>query len=115
MKYGTAVSISNPLFSFSLSITSSGTFLFTLHKARALEWLNITGDYDGIYYTIKGMEDVSTYPNLLIELVSRGWTEEEIRKICSENFLRVFEEIEKVSAQLKLETQPSLMNLSETN
>lgn len=80
-----------------------------------VDHIGIAGDYDGIYYTIKGMEDVSTYPNLLIELVSRGWTEEEIRKICSENFLRVFEEIEKVSAQLKLETQPSLMNLSETN
>jgi membrane dipeptidase len=80
-----------------------------------VDHIGIAGDYDGIYYTIKGMEDVSTYPNLLIELVNRGWTEEEIRKICSENFLRVFEEIEKVSAQLKLETQPSLMNLSETN
>lgn len=80
-----------------------------------VEHIGIAGDYDGIYYTIKGMEDVSTYPNLLIELVNRGWTEEEIRKICSENFLRVFEEIEKVSAQLKLETHPSLMNLSETN
>ena len=66
-----------------------------------VEHIGIAGDYDGIYYTIKGMEDVSTYPNLLIELVNRGWTEEEIRKICSENFLRVFEEIEKVSAQLK--------------
>ncbi|MFZ1288455.1 MAG: dipeptidase [Melioribacteraceae bacterium] len=79
-----------------------------------VDHIGISGDYDGIYYTIKGMEDVSTYPNLLIELVNRGWTEEEIRKICSENFLRVFENIEKVSANLKLETQPSLMNLSET-
>ena len=79
-----------------------------------VDHIGIAGDYDGIHYTIKGMEDVSTYPNLLIELINRGWTEEEIRKICSENFLRVFEDIEKVSAQLKSETLPSLMNLSET-
>ncbi len=79
-----------------------------------VDHIGIAGDFDGIQYTIKGMEDVSTYPNLLIELVNRGWTEEEIRKICSENFLRVFEDVEKVSAHLKLETQPSLMNLLET-
>ena len=79
-----------------------------------VDHIGIAGDYDGIQYTIKGMEYVSTYPNLLIELINCGWTEEEIGKICSENFLRVFEEIEKVSSRLKTETQPSLMNLSET-
>lgn len=79
-----------------------------------VDHIGIAGDYDGINYTIKGMEDVSTYPNLLIELINRGWTEDEIRKICSENFLRVFEDIEKISERLKLETLPSLMNLSET-
>lgn len=51
-----------------------------------VDHIGIAGDYDGIYYTIKGMEDVSTYPNLLIELVSRGWTEEEIRKYVQKIF-----------------------------
>lgn len=83
-------------------------------KLIGVDHIGIAGDYDGIHYTIKGLEDVSTYLNILIELTNRGWTEEEIRKICSENFLRVFENIEKVSAQLKLETQPSLVNFSET-
>jgi membrane dipeptidase len=74
-----------------------------------IDHIGIAGDYDGIQFTIKGMEDVSTYPNLLVELARRGWTEEELRKITSENFLRVFEEVEKVSAQLTMETKPSLM------
>jgi len=75
--------------------------------------IGIAGDYDGIHYTIKGLEDVSTYPNLLIELARRGWTEEELCKITSVNFLRVFEEVERISGQLKLKTKPSLMNFSE--
>ncbi|MEO6405403.1 MAG: dipeptidase [Ferruginibacter sp.] len=66
-------------------------------KLIGVDYIGIAGDYDGIEYTIKGMEDVSTYPKLLIELIRRGWTVSEIRKITSGNFLRVFEEVEKHS------------------
>jgi membrane dipeptidase len=66
-----------------------------IKKLIGVEYIGISGDYDGIEYTIKGMEDVSCYPKLLIELARRGWTVSEIKKITSENFLRVFEEVEK--------------------
>ncbi len=46
-------------------------------------------------YPIKGLEDVSCFPTLLIELARRGWTKTELKKITSENYLRVFAEIEK--------------------
>lgn len=59
--------------------------------------IGIGGDYDGIEYTIQGLEDVSCFPKLLTELAKRGWTETELRKITSENYLRVFAEIERVS------------------
>lgn len=64
-------------------------------KLIGVDYIGIAGDYDGIEYTIKGMEDIASYPKLLIELLRRGWTESEIKKITSENFLRVFEEVEK--------------------
>lgn len=66
-----------------------------------VDYIGIGGDYDGIDFTIQGMEDVSTYPKLLIELVRRGWTASELKKITSENFLRVFEEVEKIAKKLK--------------
>jgi len=66
-------------------------------KLIGVDHIGIAGDFDGIEYTIKGMEDISSYPKLLIELLRRGWTESEIKKITSENFLRVFEEVEKQS------------------
>jgi membrane dipeptidase len=69
-------------------------------KLIGVDYIGMAGDYDGIFYTIKGLEDVSTFPNLLIELSRRGWTESELKKITGENFLRVFEEVEKKSKEL---------------
>lgn len=63
-------------------------------KLIGVDYIGIGGDYDGIEYTINGMEDISSYPKLLTELIRRGWTESEIKKITGENFLRVFEEVE---------------------
>ena len=40
------------------------------------------------------MEDVSCFPNLTVELLRRGYSEKNIRKILGENFLRVLGEAE---------------------
>jgi membrane dipeptidase len=63
--------------------------------------IGIAGDFDGIQFTITGLENSSTYPNLLVELARRGWTAAELEKICSGNFFRVFEEVEAKSKLLK--------------
>lgn len=64
-------------------------------KLIGINHIGIGGDYDGLDYYIKGMEDVSCYPKLLAELARRGWTASELKKITSENYLRVFAEVEK--------------------
>ncbi len=51
--------------------------------------------------TPEGLEDVSKYPNLLAELLRRGFSEEDIRKICGENLLRVWSEVERVAVELQ--------------
>jgi len=79
-----------------------------IRKLIGVDYIGMAGDYDGISFTIKGLEDVSTYPNLLIELARRGWTEAELKKITGENFLRVFEEVEREALLLKQKTKPSL-------
>ena len=70
-------------------------------KLIGVDHIGMAGDYDGISFTIKGLENTSTYPNLLVELARRGWTEVEMKKITSENFLRVFEQVEKVAEKLQ--------------
>ncbi len=43
------------------------------------------------------MEDISKLPNLTYELLKRGYSEKDVRKILGENFLRAFAEAERVS------------------
>lgn len=78
-----------------------------------VDHIGIGGDFDGILYTIKGLDDVSGYPKLLTELAKRGWTEKDLRKITSENFLRVFEEVEAKAAALQKTIQPSSVKVVE--
>ena len=66
-----------------------------------VEHIGIAGDFDGISFTIEGLEDTSKYPALLTELARRGWTERELRLVTGENFLRVFETVERRSAELR--------------
>lgn len=44
-----------------------------------------------------GLEDVSTYPALVAELLARNWTETEVKAALAENLLRVFRKVEEVS------------------
>lgn len=71
-------------------------------KLIGVDHIGMAGDYDGIGFTIKGLENTSAYPNLLVELARRGWTETELKKIAGENFLRVFEEVEKKAQTYKV-------------
>ncbi|MEO5860381.1 MAG: dipeptidase [Pyrinomonadaceae bacterium] len=59
-----------------------------------VDHIGISGDYDGIEYTTDGLEDVSKFPDLLLELARRGWRKTELEKITGQNFLRVFERVE---------------------
>lgn len=43
-----------------------------------------------------GLEDVSKYPDLVAELLRRGWTDDEIKNALGRNLLRVFREVERV-------------------
>ena len=47
-----------------------------------------------------GLKDVSMYPNLIAELLSRGWSDAEIEKLCGANLLRVLARAEAVAREL---------------
>jgi membrane dipeptidase len=66
-----------------------------------IDHVGIGSDFDGISSGPTGLEDVSTYPKLIEELLSRGLSEDDIRKICGENLLRVWSDVEKVAAELQ--------------
>ena len=60
-----------------------------LAAVAGVDHVGIGSDYDGIDAVPVGLEDVSTYPAITVELLVRGWGEPEIRKILGENALRV--------------------------
>jgi membrane dipeptidase len=58
-------------------------------------------DFDGVGDTLPtGLKDASEYPNLIAELLKRGYSEEDIEKICYKNVFRVWREVEKVAQEL---------------
>ena len=72
-----------------------------------VDHIGIGGDYDGVSSLPTGLEDVSTYPDLFAELLKRGYSEEELRKIAGENMLRVMRGIETTAERLQQEREPS--------
>jgi len=65
-----------------------------------IDHVGISSDFDG-GGGIDGWNNAAETFNVTLELVRRGYTEEEIGKIWSGNLLRVMEEVERVSAQIQ--------------
>jgi membrane dipeptidase len=66
-------------------------------KVAGIDHVGIGADFDGAMDFPEGAQDVSMLPNITYELLKRGYSEQDIRKILGENFLRVFAEAERVS------------------
>ena len=66
-----------------------------------IDHVGLGSDYDGVGdSTPIDLEDVSKYPNLIAELQRREFSEEDIRKVCGENLMRVWSEVERIAAEL---------------
>ncbi|MFC7357217.1 dipeptidase [Jejudonia soesokkakensis] len=71
-----------------------------LVDAIGIEHVGISSDFDG-GGGIEGWSDASETENVTIELVKRGYTEEEISQLWSGNLLRVLDEVQNVAAEMK--------------
>lgn len=71
-------------------------------KLVGIEYVGLGSDFDGVGDNLpNGLKDVSCYPNLIYELLKKGYTEEDIRRICSDNFSRVWSDVEMVTLELR--------------
>ena len=84
-----------------------------IRKVAGVDHVGIGGDFDGIEDVILGLEDVSTYPQLFAELMRRGWSDADLRKLAGENVLRAFTEAERVSARLRASRAPSTRTIEQ--
>jgi len=78
-----------------------------------VDYIGIGSDYDGITTVPEGLEDVSKFPHLSAELLRRGYSEEDLKKIAGLNVLRVMRENERVAEKLREERQPSQASIEE--
>ena len=63
-------------------------------KLAGIDHVGIGSDFDGVGNSLPtGLKDVGDYPNLIAELLSRGYKEADIEKICSGNIFRVWEKV----------------------
>jgi membrane dipeptidase len=75
-------------------------------KLVGIEHVGLGSDFDGVGGNLPvSLKDVSCYPNLIYELLKKNYTEEDIKKICSDNFLRVWSDTERTALELQLRKQ----------
>ncbi|HUG43257.1 MAG TPA: dipeptidase [Acidobacteriota bacterium] len=75
-------------------------------KLVGIDHVCLGSDFDGVGDSLPyGLKDVSEYPNLFYELLKLDYSENEIEKIASTNVFRVWEEVERVSARLRMSVE----------
>jgi membrane dipeptidase len=61
-------------------------------KIAGINHVGLGSDFDGVGNSLPtGLKDVADYPNLIAELLKRGYSESDIEKLCSGNIFRVWE------------------------
>ena len=84
-----------------------------IRKVAGIDHIGFGGDFDGITDVVQGLEDVSKYPDLTAELLKRGYSEADVKKIIGQNVLRVMRQAEKVAAGLQKTRQPSTATIEQ--
>ncbi|GAB2872816.1 dipeptidase [Streptomyces deserti] len=78
-----------------------------MREVAGIDHLGIGGDYDGTAFTPDGLDDVSGYPNLIAELLDRGWSRSDLTKLTWRNAVRVLGAAEDVARELQATRPPS--------
>jgi len=78
-------------------------------KVAGIDHVGLGSDFDGVPFTAlpEGMEDISKLPNITYELMKRGYSDGDIRKVLGENFLRVMAEVERTASLMQAESRVS--------
>ncbi len=84
-----------------------------VRKVAGVDHVGIGSDFDGIENVPVGLEDVSTFPALFAELIRRGWSDGDLRKLAGDNLQRVLRATEATAARLQRERPPSTRTIEE--
>ncbi|MFF9365059.1 dipeptidase [Streptomyces griseoluteus] len=81
------------------TVSTVADHLDHMREVAGIDHLGIGGDYDGTAFTPDGLHDVSGYPNLVAELLERGWSKPDLAKLTWRNAVRVLGAAEDVARE----------------
>ncbi|KAF2356086.1 Renal dipeptidase family [Trinorchestia longiramus] len=84
------------------NVTHVADHINHIRDTAGVDHVGIGADFDGINKTPRGLEDVSSYPRLIAELLrDPRWSVDDIKKLIGGNIIRVFSEVEKKRDELQ--------------
>ncbi|MFF5013396.1 dipeptidase [Streptomyces sp. NPDC001165] len=89
------------------TVSTVADHLDHMREVAGIDHLGIGGDYDGTAFTPDGLSDVSGYPNLIAELLDRGWSRADLAKLTWQNAVRVLGAAEDVARDVQATRGPS--------
>ncbi|HEX9538279.1 MAG TPA: dipeptidase [Streptosporangiaceae bacterium] len=84
-----------------------------VREVAGIDHVGIGGDFDGTDQLPEGLADVSCYPALIAELLGRGWSEEDCRRLAGGNILRVMREAEAAARAIGAQRGPSTARIGD--
>ncbi|MFI2617746.1 dipeptidase [Streptomyces sp. NPDC018584] len=84
-----------------------------MREVAGIDHIGIGGDYDGTAFTPDGLDDVAGYPNLIAELLGRGWSKADLAKLTWQNAVRVLGAAEDVARDEQARRGPSVATLEQ--
>ena len=72
-----------------------------IRDVAGIDHVGLGSDFDGITEVPVGLENVSKFPDLITELLKRGWSEEDVRKVAGLNALRVLRAAERAAVEMR--------------
>jgi membrane dipeptidase len=83
-----------------------------IKRVAGIDHVGLGSDFDGVPFLPPPMQGVEDLVLVTYEMLRRGYTDEEVRKVLGENFLRAFEQAERVAGEPKISADGSLKKLS---
>ncbi|MEU1625669.1 dipeptidase [Streptomyces sp. NPDC020096] len=91
-------------------IATAATVADHLDHMRAvagIDHIGVGGDFDGTAFVPEDLDDVAGYPNLIAELLRRGWSDADLAKLTWRNAVRVLRDAESVGRDERAGRGPS--------
>ncbi|WNI15802.1 dipeptidase [Actinacidiphila sp. ITFR-21] len=95
------------------TVSTVADHLDHMREVAGIDHLGIGGDFDGTAFTPDGLTDVSGYPNLVAELLRRGWSDADLAKLTWQNAVRVLRGAESAAVALRARRGPSTATIGQ--